>query len=338
MAIQVTTPQNFQQLIETGKVDAFVPPEGGKKPDSAAKPDDTSKSAETPPRGADGKFTKAAEGDTSTTAGAKPEVDDDEGGDDLPEKARKVIGKKHRAMKEAEEFASKSYRERLAAETRAEQAEARLRESEAKSRPATAKTEEKPPPKPEDFATVAEYTDALTDYKVEKKFAAEKARQEQERLDAEKAAREREFAKRLVDAKTEFSDFDEVMSSLAGTEMDRVHQDVVEYLQESEHGVRLMYHLAKTPDTLERLRKLSPRRFIAELGKLETKWEKQPEAAVKLSEVAAAAPAPAVSKAPAPIQPLEGKNATVEKDPAKMNFQELREYERGREAQRRARH
>lgn len=335
MTIQVTTPQNFQQLIETGKVDAFVPPEGSKQAEKAAESGAVSKTAETPGRGADGKFTKAADSDTSTPTGATPEVD--EGGDDLPEKARKAIGKKHKQMKEAEEFASKSYRERLAAETRAEQAEAKLREAEAKSRPATVEKEDKPP-KPEDFATVAEYTDALTDYKVEKKFAAETARKEQERLDAEKAAREREFGKRLADAKKEFTDFDEVMGSIAGTEMDRVHTDVVEYLQESDHGARLMYHLAKNPDTLDRLRKLSPRRFIAELGKLETQWEKQPEPEAKLSEVAANTTVPAVSKAPAPIQPLEGKNSAVTKDPAKMNFQELREYERGREAQRRARH
>lgn len=330
MVMQVTTPENFQQLIETGKVDAFVPPEATKKGEKALDPADKSKTAETTPRDESGKFTKSADSDKTASAS---ESDDDDDEKDLSEKVRRKIDKKHRAMKEAEEFGKRSYLERMAAETRAEKLQRELEEERAKSRPATVKKEDKPP-KPEDFATVAEYTDALTDYKVEKKFAAETARKEQERLDAEKAAREREFGKRLADARKEHADFDEVMGSIAGTEMDRVHNDVVEYLQESDYGAQLMYHLAKNPDTLDRLRKLSPRQFIAGLGKLESKWEKQPEEAAKLSEVAATTTVPAVSKAPAPIQPLDGKSAKVEKDPAKMSFQELREYEREQQAKR----
>jgi len=321
--MQVVTSENVMQLHETGKVDAYKPPE--------------SKAAETkkelPARNADGSFTKLPDGDTTTPAGATPEKNES---DEYPEHVRKVIGKKHREMKEAEEFGKRSYLERIAAETRAEKAERELAEIKAKSRPVQ-QSEDKPP-KAEDFATVAEFTEALTDYKVAKKFEAEKARQEKERQDAEKATREREFNARVAAAKTEFDDFDDVMGSIAGTEMDRVHGDVIEYLQESEHGARLMYTLAKTPETLDRLRKLSPRRFIAELGKLETKWDKQPEKTASLSDVAASsAAAPAVSKAPAPIQPLDGKGSAVEKDPAKMTFQELREHNRKREAEKRAR-
>lgn len=315
--MQVVTSENIMQLHETGKVDEYKPPQTGtKEPEK-----------QTTPHGPDGKFTKAAEGDTTTPAGATPEKNDS---DEFPEHVRKVIGKKHREMKEAEEFATKSYRERLAAEQRADQLQRELEDFKAKSRPA--QSQEKPP-KAEDFATVTEYTDALVKYRVAQELQAERDKTERERQEREKAQRDREFAKRLAEAKAEFDDFEEVMGSIAGTEMDRVHTDVVEYLQESEHGGKLMYHLAKHPDTLDRLRKLSPRRFIAELGKLETKWEKQPEPTATLSQAAASTAAPAVSKAPAPIQPLDGKSGTVEKDPAKMNFKELREYERMRASQ-----
>lgn len=333
MAVQVVTPENFQQLIETGKVDEFKPPEAPKSGEKVEKAAEQSETAKTPERGPDGKFTKSPDGDKTATAS---ESDDDEDEKDLSETVRRKIAKKHKAMKEAEEFGKRSYLERMAAETRAEKLQRELEEERAKSRPATVQKEDKPP-KPEDFATVAEYTDALTDYKVEKKFAAEKARQEQARLDAEKTAREEQFAKRLMASKEKYSDFDEVMKTLAGSEMDRVHQDVVEYLQESDFGGDLMYHLAKNQETLDRLRKLSPRRFIAELGKLETKWEKQPESAVRLSEVAANTTVPAVSKAPAPIQPLDGKSATIKKDPKDMNIQELRDHEREEAAKKRAR-
>lgn len=331
MAVQVVTPENFQQLIETGKVDDFKPPEAAKPTEKTEKPGEVTETAKTPERAADGKFTKAADGDKTSAA---PESDDDEGEEGLSETVRRKIAKKHRSMKEAEEFARSSYGKQLAAETRAEKLQRELEEERAKSRPATEKAKE---PKPEDFATVAEYSRALAKFWAAEEIQSERDKAEKQRLADAKAAREQEFAKRLADAKKEFTDFDEVMGSIAGTEMDRVHTDVVEYLQESDHGARLMYHLAKDKDTLDRLRKLSPRRFIAELGKLETKWEKQPETAAKLSEVASTASGPAVSKAPAPIQPLDGKSATIEKDPSKMSFQELREFERKRDAEKRAR-
>jgi hypothetical protein len=131
------------------------------------------------------------------------------------------------------------------------------------------------------------------------------------------------------------------LKSIAGTALDQVHTDVMEYLQESEHGADLLYHLIKHPETLERFRKLSPRQRIAQLGKLETKWEKPAETPTTLSQAAAATTTtttPAVSKAPAPIAPLASDKSTpVHKDPATMSFQELRAYERQREAEKRAR-
>ena len=344
--MQVVTSENFQQLIETGKVAEFKAPEapkpavaevatnGAKAPVAEVAPNGSDQ-----PRDATGKFTKAAEGDKTTVAvGAKPAESDDEGGDDLPEHVRKVIGKKHRLQKEAEEFARDQWRERQAAETRAEKLQRELEEERAKSRPATDKAKE---PKPEDFATVAEYTDALVKYRVAETLKAEREQQEQQRQADERAAREREFGKRLAAAREKYPDFQEVVGSIAGTELDRVHPDVIEYMQESEFGGDLLYHLAKHPDTLERFRKLSPRGFIAQLGKLETKWEKPAAETTTLSQAAAAVTTtttPAVSKAPAPIAPLSSdKSAAVHKDPADMTFQELRAYERQREAERRAR-
>jgi hypothetical protein len=337
--MQVVTNENFQQLVETGKVPEFKAPEAAKPAaaaDAKVSPTvDTSTGEQ--PRGADGKFTKAEDADKSTSAaGAKPAESDDEGGDDLPEHVRKVIGKKHRLQKEAEEFARDQWRERQAADTRAEKLQRELEEERAKSRPAAVKAKE---PDPKDFATVAEYTDALVKYRVAETLKAERDQAEQQRQADEKAERERTFGQRIAAAKEKYPDFDTALKSIAGTELDRVHNDVIEYMQESEFGADILYHLAKHPETLERFRKLSPRGFIAQLGKLETKWEK-PAAEVTTLSQAAAAPAtttPAVSKAPAPIAPLASDKATVvHKDPSQMSFQELRAYERQREAEKRA--
>lgn len=342
MAMQVVTSENLQQFVQTGSVPEFKPPEAKAAEPATAKPasgeskqPEEQKPGETA-RDAAGRFTKQEPADKNPSAA--PKADDDEGGDDLPEHARKVIGKKHRQMKEAEEFAREQWRAKQAAEERAEKLQRQLEEQNAKSRPAAAKAEK---PKPEDFATVAEYTDALVEYRVAEKLQAEREKSEREAAEQAAAERARQFGERIAKAKEKHADFEEVVSSITGTEIDRVHKDVVEYLQESEFGADLLYHLAKNPKDLDRFRKLSPRRFIAELGKLEAKLESVPDppTTTTLSQAAATATAqPAVSKAPAPIAALSSdKSTVVNKDPATMSFKELREYERARDAERRAR-
>lgn len=346
MAIQVVTPQNFQELVQTGKVPEFKPPEAAKPaegaaPAAAATPPKEGVSPEpkqTPTRGADGKFTAAKEGDKTPSAASSSD-NDDEGENDLPEVVRRKFAKKHRQAKEAEEFARASYRKQLEAEQRADKLQKDLEAVTTKSRPAPEAPKE---PKPEDFTTVGEYTEALVAYRVEQRFTAEKANEARQREEQEKAAREREFVKRLNTSREKHEDFDQVLQSIANTDLDRVHSDVTEYIQESDTGPELLYHLAKNPDVLDRLRKLSPRKFIAELGKLEAKWETSTPAAdpaPKLSDIASTTTPTAVSKAPAPIAALSSDKATVvNKDPSQMSFQELRAYERQRAAERRAQH
>lgn len=335
MAITVVTPADLQTLAEGGKVEPFKAPteepakgavEGVEKPAQA--------------RGPDGKFTTVEDGGknapTDKSAKADKSEDDDEGGDDLPEKARKVIGKKHRAMKEAEEFGRREYSERRAAEERAAKLERELEEERAKSRPAPAKKE---PPKPADFANAADYTEALVKFRLDEERAKDKAEAEAKRVAEETQARQKKFADRAKIVIEQHPDYEEVVDSIKGTDLEKVHVDVIEFIQESDLGPDLIYHLAKHPDELQRIRTLSPKRQLGELGKLEARLEKASEPTPKLTEVAEGADPNAkpakVSKAPAPIAPLgtEG-NLVVKKDPSQMNFAELRAH---REQERRER-
>lgn len=328
--MQVVTSENFAQLVETGRVDEFKPPAAANEP---AKDE---KTARAPVQGPDGKFVsvnpasdadplKEVDKDHAAKTAGDDEVDDP----DLPEKVRQKIGKKHRAMREAEEFAEQQFNERKAAERRAEKLERELEEAKAKSRPATVEVKE---PKPEDFATVALYTDALVDYKLEKKSREQAVQQEKQRIADATAAADREFGKRVAETVKEHADYADVVGSLAGTAADQVHVDVLEYIKESDVGPRILYHLAKNLSELERLQKLSPRKAIAELGKLESKLEKPAKAA----ETETTSIAKTVSQAPAPITPIDASKSTaVNKDPAKMTFQELREFRRQEQAAKR---
>jgi hypothetical protein len=318
--MQVVTNENMMEFIEHRKVPEFVPPTDAKPKESeTAEP----QKAE-PARGEDGKFVKAEEAvktevQTKEEKAAQAAVTDEEGDADLPERVRRQIGRKHRAMKEAEEFA----RERDAEAAREKQrADALEREIQAlkgtKSGPAPAKSDGAP--KPEDFKTVAEYADALTDWKLEEKL---KARDEADAKKQQEQAAQRlnsEFSERIAKAMKEIPDYEDVVSA-----SDQIVPPVMaQYIRESELGPLLGYHFAKHPEELERLSKLSPMRSVAELGKLETKLEKKPEKT----------PAPAtVSRAPSPITPIDSSSSsTVTKDPSKMTFQELRAHRQAERA------
>src|SRR6185503_10548481 len=293
--VQVVTNENMQQLIQTRQVPEFKAPEV--KVEAAVEPaKETAADAKDAPRDlTTGKFVKA-DGEKSPKDEVAKAADDDDSDDaDLPERVRRQIGKKHRAMKEAEEFAREEYRERKAAEERAAAIERELNELKSKSGPKPEKGADAP--KPEDFKTVAEYADALTDYLLEKKLAAReekstKTRQAQAIQNAQQA-----FGERVAAVAKDIPDYYEVVEA---AEVD-VPPHIASHIVESgDVGVRLGYHLAKHPEVLDQIKKLSPIRAIAELGKLETQFEKKPDAKADASPAATAA----VSRAPAPITPL----------------------------------
>lgn len=313
--MQVVTNENMAEFIQNRSVPEFVPPKADAKVEVKVEAKEEP-AKETPPRGEDGKFVKA---DEKPDEAAKAANDVDEDDADLPERVRKQIGKKHRAMREAEEFARQLYGDKTAAEQRAEKAERELAEARAgKSGPASEKDSKEP--KAEDFKTVGEYAEALAEYKVEKKFAERDARQQQEAQQRAASAAQAELNTAIAKVAKSIPDYAEVIEA---ADFDMPPHITVHIATSGEIGVRLGYYLAKPENRAEydRISKLSPTRALAELGKLEDRLEK-PKAKEPDAEPAA------ISRAPSPITPLEGKSAPSTKDPAKMTIQELREYER----------
>ena len=316
-----------QQVVDSGNIEHFAAKVGRA---DEAKPPEGDKPAE-------------AKVEEKVAAKAAEVVEGVEGDDvELPEKARRAIGKKHRAMKEAQEaqadadaFAETQYRERLAAEKRAAEYEARLKALESKEA-ATAKVD-KDEPKPEDFPDAVQYAKALAKYEAEKAVAADRkaradeaAQKEAERMDSQRIARNKAFAK-------DHPDYEETVAGLADNDL-IVPPHLTQYLMESETAPALMYHFAKHPSDFERIAALSPIRSIAAIGKLEATLELTPKADT---------PDPVVDKkvkssAPAPIAPLNGSDVgTVHKDLKDMNTRETIEYWQAREkatSQRRQRH
>ena len=332
--VQVVTNENIQQLIETRAVPEYKAPEAAKPAApkaegfAVANTDSvvvTDVKVDEKPRGADGKFVKAEDTQAKPADTAAKAADDEEHDDDgaklsdaVKRKIDKIVAKKHRAMKEAEEFGREEYRERKAAVERAEALQRELdalKGTKSGTGPASTEGDE---PKMEDFQTVGEYAKALAKYEVAKARAADAAEKAKETQTQKIETVQQQFAERVAATAKDIPDYYEVVEA---ADWDVPHH-IQAYIVGEEGGPRVGYYLSKHRDEFDRIAKLSPIRAFAELGKLEDKLPgKKPEVAAEQPTQAAVAQ---VSRAPAPITPLEGKTTPVVKDPARMSFAELR--------------
>jgi len=318
---KVITGEGLQEFIETGKHETIAPQKKGESKEAPA----LEVKKETPVidvKSADDKVDP------------KPEIKEDDGLEpedkDLSEIIRKKIGKKHRAMKEAQEaaadaeaFAKNQYDRARLAEEKASQLARELEEARKASQPPP-KEETKPDIKDftDDKGQVkwTEYTEAVAKYTADKAVQEDRARQAQEREAAEKAEAARKF-KEKADKIEGFAE------KLAGSQV-WFPNAVLEYITESEDGPEIVMHLLDHPETAEKISKLRPIKAIAEIGKIVKGFGEK----AKAVEAPQPPPSPVDrGGAPPPIQPISGMGTgTVNTDPAKMSFRELREYERAK--------
>lgn len=277
----------------------------------------------------------------------EPDPDDVEGEDgltirqkrELSAKMLKAIGKKHRQVKEAEEFAAAQYSEKRLAEQRAQLLEQELAGLKAKAAPEPAPDAGKP--QRDKFANDEAFWEAMTDWRVDQKLVKKAL----EDAAAAAAARQAEILQtasgRIARALELVPDYREVTESVDAI----VPPAVAGYMQKSEMFAELGYHLAKNPDLLAKLAKLPPDEQLVTIGKIEStlapfepvsrettgskandgaKPSKSTNGQVKAApsdDETGIAPSRARGTAPV-IKPLNGSGAAVEVDPRDMNIRE----------------
>jgi hypothetical protein len=169
------------------------------------------------------------------------------------------------------------------------------------------------PPKEEDFnGDWTAYVAARAAYEagkaVEGKLSARETRDQEVRRSA--AERERDLAhlERVEEAREIIADYDTVMAGMKGV---TVSNDVIREIKSSEKGALIAYELARNPDRLAEMSRMTPIELAREMGRL--------EAAVKV---------PAAKKqttAPPPPTTLRG-GAAPSFDPAKADMNEFADW------------
>lgn len=262
MAITVIDSTNQEAIL----AEAGIIIDGDKKDD--AKHEGVAKSNDAGKDGAESKAEAAKTDSNKDKEDHKEDDDEDENGltpeqkEALTRSMKKAIGKKHRMLKEAEEFAAAQYNEKRMLEQKLREAEEKLAQTSRQEAPKEEKTAK---PDRMDFTTESEYIDAMIKYGITEGLR-EKDEEQRRRAEIEErnkiinAASERiEKAKELV------PDFVEILEDAKYM----TPQLILDYMYESEKTAELVYYLAKNPDIIESLTKLSPKDQLVKIVKIE---------------------------------------------------------------------
>lgn len=170
-------------------------------------------------------------------------------------------------------------------------------------------------PNPEDFETVADYTDALIDWKEAQREKAQKANAQSQALQLKLQKHE----ERVKDFKAQAPDFDLAVQEFATYNPNvKINQALADLVLESDLSAPLAYDLFKNPDVLIRLNSMHPAQAAREIGKMEARIERTME------EKKLQAHAPSKTNAPPPLSPIGTSNAgaSARKDMYEMTADE----------------
>ena len=192
------------------------------------------------------------------------------------------------------------------------------------------KPQDKPPetaaatgkPKLEDFRTLEEYQEALTDWKIDER---ERIKKDQDaRTAAEQAIRSEQetWAKKEKAARRAHADYDDLMDAIkipAGPGVLAARQAMLE----DENGAELLYHLARNPKELERIAALPPASAVMAIGRLSASLTPATENGK-----------PRITGAPKPPPPSGRSGKTMSDDPNDPDVQrDFKRWNKAREAQ-----
>lgn len=159
-------------------------------------------------------------------------------------------------------------------------------------------------PSPDDFKTADEYTEALTDWKVDQKFQAREAKTHKEKVNSAVQERLSKHQARVDVFSNSHSDFEDIVESVSHIPLPMAIQETI---VDSDHSPELMYELAKDPKELKRICSLSPLAAAREIGKIEARVS-------KLETTSSPSKEKTTTKTPKPPTPVRAKGVSAPKE------------------------
>ena len=192
-------------------------------------------------------------------------------------------------------------------------------ESEAKVKELSSKVPDKEKPQKTDFEEEDEYIEALTDWKIDKKFKDSQVAVTKEIKDKG----EKQGALDIYDGldtvmesgREKYKDFNDVVLN----EDLIISPELTKIVLDTDVAEDIMYYLASNPDESERISKLSTIKAAKEIWDIEGGLSEKPKAKEEEKKVKK------VTKAPEPITTVKT-DGVIEKDPLNMNPKEYRAW------------
>lgn len=147
-----------------------------------------------------------------------------------------------------------------------------------------------PPGKPklENYKTLEEYQEALTDWKLDQREAAKAARSAEEAVQTAWSSSEKT-------ARAAHADYDEVVRSVKAPEGPGVLA-ARQAMLDDDQGAEILYHLATHPEELDAIAAMPPVKAVMAIGRLSAKLAVPPVAATTPQVTSAPKPPPALSR------------------------------------------
>ncbi|MGB1290528.1 MAG: hypothetical protein ACPG5Z_00250 [Pseudoalteromonas sp.] len=176
-------------------------------------------------------------------------------------------------------------------------------------------TDEKPMkaegrPVADDYDSHEEFVEAITDWKVDLALKSQTEKQEQKKAESVKEQRAKTWQTRMEAFSEKTPDFEEIMEDANDEKLTGV---MTEAILDSDLGPEVLYHLAKNPNEVERIKGLSDLGAVREIGKIEAMISPSKKVTKK------------ITKAPAPLSKSKG-GAKFSKDISDKDLP-FKEYE-----------
>lgn len=177
-------------------------------------------------------------------------------------------------------------------------------------------------PKKEDFESVEEYYEALTDWKVDQKANAWEAKQRESQVKTQHQSKMQVHQAKMAEFAKSHKDFDQSLKDHMEEHGNFVVAPSMESLiLESEVGPEIVYEFVKNREELDRLNNLPPLAAARELGKIEARLSKKTSGSEPKEEK---------KPKPAPLKPLgantsgSGKKSIYDPDISQKEYDRLR--------------
>jgi hypothetical protein len=188
-------------------------------------------------------------------------------------------------------------------------------------------TEEPATPKPVegDFENYNDFTEALTDWKVDQKMAIYDAEAERKKTDGAYIEKRENLIGKLEKGKELHDDFDELVND----PIVPMTEEIIEILAETEYPAEIAYHLATNLALCTKISRMPPHAAAVAIGNIETKITSETPATPPGVTPKEPKPKPKVAKttaAPAPISPVKPSGSVATKDMNSMTNEEYRAH------------